>query len=404
MNDLADPPVNPDSPFCALGGGNPAVIPELASAWAEALGNLVASPGFDRLVGAYESPLGPSSFRRALAESFSERCGWPLTEENIAVVNGSQQAAFYLINMFSGPFPDGRSRRILLPVVPEYVGYADQGLDPQCFVGRRPSIEERGERSFKYRVDLDALRSSRRGGTVDWDGLGAMLLSRPTNPTGNVVTDEEVLGLATLAKATGIPLILDNAYGLPFPGIVFNGANPIWNEDIILCMSLSKIGLPSLRTGIVVARPETIQALSAMNAVAALATGGLGPAIAEGLLRSGELERLSREVVGPFYKKRSDLALEMISEELEGLPWSAHESEGAIFRWLWLRDLPISSKELYRRLKARNVVVLPGEGFFFGLEGDWKHSRECLRLNFSGPEELFRRAMMILSEELRRVY
>ena len=278
--------------------------------------------------------------------------------------------------MFSGTYPDGGRRKILFPVVPEYIGYADQGLEADCFTGRRPGIEMRGKRRFKYRVDFDSI-------AID-DTIGALCVSRPTNPTGNVLTDEEVRLLAAMAGARGIPLILDNAYGLPFPGIIFRKAEPIWNRDIVLCMSLSKIGLPALRSGIVIAREELVQALSATNAIASLATGSLGPAIAEGLVRSGEASlRLSREIVGPYYAAKSKRALEIVAQELGDLPWAAHESEGSIFLWLWFKDLPVPSRELDLRLKSRNVIVLPGESFFFGLEDDWAHSRECVRVNYS---------------------
>jgi valine--pyruvate aminotransferase len=396
MTDLSDPPADPESPFSMLGGGNPAIIPEVAAAWEASMRGLLDEKGFARLIGAYDSQIGSIGFRRAVAECFAERYGWGITERNVGIVNGSQIAAFYLLNMFSGTFPDGRRRKILLPVVPEYVGYADQGLGKDCFSGRRPSIEMLGERSFKYRVDFDTLE-------ID-DSIGAICVSRPTNPTGNVLTDEEVGQLAALAGAKGIPLILDNAYGLPFPGIIFREARPIWNEDIVLCMSLSKIGLPALRTGIVVAREELVEALSATNAIVSLATGSLGPAIAESLLRSGSLLKLSREVVGPYYAAKSRRALEIAAEELGDLPWAAHASEGAIFLWFWFKDLPIPSRELYLRLKSRNVIVLPGESFFYGLEGDWAHSRECVRLNYSGPEELFARGLRIMAEELRKIY
>jgi len=401
MTDLSSPPADPSSPFCMLGGGNPAIVPEIDAAWRDALRAIVESPGFSRLAGAYDSQIGPAGFREAVAGLFASRYGWPVSERNVGVVNGSQLAAFYLINMFSGPFPDGRRRKILLPVVPEYVGYADQGLDPDCFSGRRPTIDLIGERSFKYRVDFAGL--SPAGLALD-DTIGAMLVSRPTNPTGNVLSDDEVLRLAALARESGVPLIVDNAYGLPIPHIVFRDAAPIWNEDIVICMSLSKIGLPALRTGIVIARPELIDALAATNAIASLATGSLGPAIVESLIRSGELERLSREVVRPYYEAKSARALEIIGSELAGLPWRAHASEGAIFLWLWLPGLPVPSHDLYVKLKARNVIVLSGESFFFGLEEDWPHSRECLRLNYSGNEELFARGMRILGEELRRLY
>ena len=53
------------------------------------------------------------------------------------------------------------------------------------------------------------------------ESIGAICVSRPTNPTGNVLTDAEVYQLTDLARSHGIPFILDSAYGLPFPGIVF---------------------------------------------------------------------------------------------------------------------------------------------------------------------------------------
>ncbi len=32
----------------------------------------------------------------------------------------------------------------------------------------------------------------------------------------------------------GIPLVIDNAYGVPFPGIIFSEARPPWNPNIVL--------------------------------------------------------------------------------------------------------------------------------------------------------------------------
>ena len=56
-----------------------------------------------------------------------------------------------------------------------------------------------------------------------------------------MITDEELLKLDALANQHGIPLVIDNAYGVPFPGIIFSEARPLWNPNIVLCMSLSKL-------------------------------------------------------------------------------------------------------------------------------------------------------------------
>ena len=61
-------------------------------------------------------------------------------------------------------------------------------------------------------MDFDALESLPE---LKAGKIGAICCSRPTNPTGNVLTDGEMARLDTLAQEHGIPLIIDNAYGIP---------------------------------------------------------------------------------------------------------------------------------------------------------------------------------------------
>ena len=73
------------------------------------------------------------------------------------------------------------------------------------------------------------------------------------------------------------------------------------------------------------------------------------------------------------------------------------------FHWLWLKNLRVTTRELYERLKTREVLVVPGEYFFYGLEQDWPHSTECLRVNYSGPEKTVREGLQIIAEEVAKV-
>ena len=98
-----------------------------------------------------------------------------------------------------------------------------------------------------------------------------------------------------------MPLIIDNAYGLPFPGVVFSEATPVWDENIILTLSLSKLGLPGTRTGIVVAREEIIREIRSMTAIVGLSNNNVGQALARPLIESGEVLMLAQEVVKPYY-------------------------------------------------------------------------------------------------------
>jgi valine--pyruvate aminotransferase len=386
-------------PPLMLGGGNPAHIPELLAVFrARFRAVLDDDRDFRRLVADYPDPVGELTFRTALAGLLRRECGWDLGPENIALTAGSQQGFFLLFNLLAGPQADGGERRILLPLTPEYIGYGELGVTQDLFIARRPAIEHLPDRLFKYRVDFGAL-----------EGLGniaAICASRPTNPTGNVLTDEEVNRLRALARRLDVPLILDNAYGLPFPQIVFTEATPVWDENIILCMSLSKLGLPGLRTGIVVARPEIVAALGAMTAVTSLAVGSVGPVLVRDLVASGEIVRLSREVIRPFYQQRAAQALIWLREALAGCEWHVHTPEGAFFLWLWLPRLAITSGELYARLKGRGVLVLSGQHFFPGLdEGpgeQWPHRDQCLRISYARDEATVRQGIEIIADEVRR--
>ena len=89
---------------------------------------------------------------------------------------------------------------------------------------------------------------------------------------------------------------------------------------------------------------------------------------------------------------------------MAGLDCFIHKPEGAFFLWLWFRGLPITSQQLYRRLKARGVIVVPGEYFFPGLAEEWPHKYECLRMNYTSPEADVREGIRIIAEEARRAY
>lgn len=393
MEDLGAAMAAGDGNTLMLGGGNPAHIPEVEKIFRETLVEIVAEPALcSRMLGDYDPPAGHPAFREALAAELRARFGWPLGPENIFLSPGSQASFFSLFNALAG-----EGRKIHLPLVPEYIGYRDIGVGPSLFRSHRPGIELHGDHRFKYRIQPEAYAFQ--------DDVGAVCISRPTNPTGNVLTDDEVAHLSELTKAAGIPLILDNAYGLPFPRIVFNDATPFWDEHVILCMSLSKFGLPATRTGIVIARPEIVQALGRANTIQCLATPSMGPEIALRLLEKQQLFHLSEEVIRPYYHRKVNHASKLLEANLDGLPCRIHEPEGALFLWLWCPELPMSSRELYERLKARGVLVIPGEDFFPGLdEPDWAHQRECLRISYAMSDEVVERGLGIVAEEVRKAY
>ena len=382
-----------------MGGGNPANIPEIEAIMRQRLKSLANDPASARqLLGSYDPPQGNSQLIDALAHLFSKKLGWPITRHNIALTNGSQSAFFMLFNMLAGEFEDGTHKQIQLPMAPEYIGYADAGIAGDLFTAAHPTIDQLELRQFKYRVQFDHLNVG--------SSTGAICVSRPTNPTGNVITDEEVEQLDALAQANKVPLIIDGAYGLPFPGLIYTPATPFWNDNTIVCLSLSKFGLPGVRTGIVIANEETIQTLAGMNAIINLASGSFGAALTTDLIKSGEIIDLSQKVIRPAYEAQLAFAQKTLHRLMDpAIPYLMHKPEGTMFLWLWFKDMPISSQTLYERLKNRGVIVVSGHHFFVGITDDWQHQHECIRINYAAQNpQLIAQGMGIIAEEVRRAY
>lgn len=395
-----------------MGGGNPARIPEVEKMYRSRMEEILKNgEEFENLIGRYDAPQGKTSFLSDVADYMKRTYGWNITSENVAVANGSQSAFFYLFNMFAGTCTRDNGtqikKKIVFPLVPEYVGYADQCVEKDIFVGIPASFEFFDDNTFKYHIDFKALENHLSKHASETAGL---CVTRPTNPTGNVLTDDEIHHLSELSKKYNVPLFIDNAYGLPWPDIIFTeDAEPYWDENVILSMSLSKIGLPSLRTGIIIAKKEIISSISKINAIAALATGSVGQSIAGELIKSGKLIETARNSVRPFYENKSLKIQGYIHKYFAGTEYKIHKSEGSIFVWLYLPALKISTIEFYNRLKEKGVFVMPGEYFFFGNSPDSEpvenhpHYDKCLRLNYAGPEDDVEYGVKLIAEEYKKV-
>lgn len=396
--------------MCFMGGGNPAQIPDVEAQFKATLSALLSDPKkAHQLFGVYQSPQGDNTCLDALAAYLKNTFGWPITRRNIALSNGSQSAFYTLFNLFGGdrvgadktaqPGEAPARQLIQLPLAPEYLGYADIGIDKTLFRAARPSIELLDQQQFKYHVDFNRLDIA--------TDVGAICVSRPTNPTGNVLTDDEIDHLQALAQAQSVPLIIDGAYGAPFPSIIYSEIIPHWTPNTILVLSLSKLGLPGVRTGIVIADEPIIEAFSRANTVLSLAPGNLGPMLLTELLGQQSLSSMAHQTIRPFYEVRAQEALRACQQYLADVPCRVHKPEGAIFLWLWFEGLPISSQALYERLKARGVLVVPGEHFFMGLAAEdapWRHTQECIRVTYTQDPKVVADGLKVIGEEVRQLY
>src|SRR5574344_569902 len=174
MDDLNQGLLDPNA--IMLGGGNPAAIPAMLEAFQTEAHHQLANGELLKSMINYDGPQGKDQFTAALAALLKREYGWNISAKNIALTNGSQTAFFYLFNLLAGEFADGRKKKVLFPLAPEYIGYADSAL-----------CEELVGRLFKYHVNFSELEVG--------EDIGLIGVSRPTNPTGNVLTDDEIAQL-----------------------------------------------------------------------------------------------------------------------------------------------------------------------------------------------------------------
>jgi len=383
--------------FINLSAGNPLILPEVEQLWRDCTAQLLASSDYGEVVCRYGSSQGYTPLISAIAADFNRRYGLNLSDRNILITPGSQTLYFYAANAFGGYSPSGELRQIVLPLSPDYTGYGGVSLAPEALIAYKPALDINADaHRFKYRPDFSQLKIN--------EETGCVVFSRPCNPTGNVLTDEEVKKIAALAAPYNVPVIIDSAYAPPFPALNFTEMTPVFGENILHCMSLSKAGLPGERIGVAIGDERLIQILESFQTNMCIHPSRYGQAIAALAINSGALAEISSKVIRPFYQQKFDVLETTLEQAMPNIPWFLHRGEGAIFAWLWLKDLPVTDWEFYQQLKQENVIVVPGSSFFPGLREDWIHKQQCLRISLTASNEEIALGMQRLAKVAEQVY
>ncbi len=391
MKDIGEALLSPDAKrYCNLSAGNPLVIPEVENLWRDLMRDLLSAPEYGNVICRYGMTQGYEPLIRAVVTYFNKEYGLALTDKNVLITPGSQSLYFFASNCFGGYDNAGKLKKIVLPLSPDYTGYGGVSIAPEAVVSYRPEIEiAKTPHRFKYHPNFKALQ-------ID-EETGCVIFSRPTNPTGNVVTDEEVRQIAALAAKVNAPVFIDSAYGPPFPALNFTEMTPIFAPNVVHCMTLSKAGLAGERVGIAIGDAKILEALECFESNSMIHSSRLGQAIVARAIESGALQQLSTSIIRPFYRKKLTILEEAFDRYMPAnVPWYLHLGEGSIFAWVWFDELPISDSELYLQCKKAGVILVPGNAFFPGLQGTWQHTEQCLRLSLTASDEH-------LSEGVRRL-
>lgn len=149
----------------------------------------------DRL--GYTEALGIRPLREAIARHYADQYGLALAAERIVVTTGSS-GGFVL--SFLAAFDPGDRVALAAPGYPCY-RHILTGL------GIEPVLLETGP-AERYQPTPELLeRAAAEGGPIQ-----GVILASPSNPTGTMVTPDELAALASYCRSSGIRLISDEIY------------------------------------------------------------------------------------------------------------------------------------------------------------------------------------------------
>jgi valine--pyruvate aminotransferase len=386
-----------DTAWTNLGVGNPLITPEVKHFWKDVVGSLDNELLTNNLCH-YGDSMGLPSFRAAICDVFQNQLGWQITPENVLVTNGTQTLFYMLGSIFSEDKHAGKNK-VLIPSLPEYVGYEALMANPEHIDAKLGVEKSIDDSTFRYQLDIDAIES----GSSDYSGV---LLSQPRNPSGCVLSAQEMAFLESFSQKRDIPLVIDSAYGNPFPALCFKPVSMSLQENMLYSFSLSKCGIPGSRIGIAIGDKYLIKALAHFQCNSSIQASIHGQMMAEKALNNMALLNLCEHQLQPLYRSKFDLAMSCMNAFFEQVQWQVHEYDGGMFLWVKFNHIGLSDCEIYKQAKKEQLIVIPGSMFFFGLidaHNKLNNSSACIRISLAVENDALQGGLRTLSKIVKQL-
>lgn len=271
------------------------------------------------------------------------------TRDHVLVTNGGSEANFTAI---WGLLEKGDQAAIMLPNYMQSWGLS------RAFAGKTNGFnlaEKHEGGTSRWALDVDGLRKAVNKKTK------LIVVTNPNNPTGSVLTKDEMDEVLRVARKANAWLMVDEIYrGAEVSGPM---SPTFWGryDKLLITSGLSKaFGLPGLRTGWIVGPPKTISKLCAYRDYTTLTPTMLSDRLARIVMEPARRERVLERTRG------------IIRAHLPKLEAWIHTHDD-IFSYIppvagaigYVRyKLPISSTALFDKLrKDYSVLITPGDHF-----------------------------------------
>lgn len=242
------------------------------------------------------------------------------------------------------------------------------------------------------RLDLNALESAFAG---DADGRrpAAYLLASPHNPTGTQHTAQELAGVAELARAYGVRVVVDEIHGpIELPGAEFVPylSNPAGSDALVLTSASKAWSLAGIKSALMIAGDDAVPDLALVPHEASGGVNHVGVIAHVAALREGG-DWLDAVLAG-LARNRSLLG-RLIHDELPGAVF--HRPQATYLAWLDCRGLGLDTEPGRAFLARGRVALNPGHTFGHGGDGH-------VRINFATSPEILTEAVRRMASVLPR--
>ena len=384
-----------DKIWTNLGVGSPYITTEIHNFWNEVVQSLDHEL-LTRNLEKYGEFGGTLSLKKIICTVFNAELGWEIEPENVLITNGSQNLFYMLSCIFTAKNGPYDNKKILIPMVPEYPGYGALTIDPNsidAILGLENILDEY---TFQYQIDIDMINSI----TTDYSSV---LLSQPKNPSGGVLSEQELVFLQKFSQKRNIPLIIDSAYGNPFPSLCYEPISLPLTENMLYSFSLSKCGIPASRVGIAIGEKYLIKALLNFQCNSSIQPAIYGQMLAEKALNGMRLLSFCQEHLKPLYWAKYMIAMSCLKLFFEDVQWQVHKYEGGMFLWLRFLHKDLFDSDIYDEAKKEQLIVIPGSIFFFGVSDEIKKTQACIRISLAVEDDELQRGFQILSRVVNKL-
>lgn len=292
----------------------------------------------------YAPIVGLPELRAAIAARVQSRSGKPCTPENVVVVPGTQGGLYTALQCIAGP---GDEVIVPEPMYATYEAVVGASGATMVNVPLRPETD--------FHLDLDALARAITPKTrVIW-------ITSPHNPTGAVMTRDEVEAVARLCRQHDLWLVSDEVYeDLTFarPHVHAWGLDGMADRTVVVSSLSKSHAMPGYRMGWIVGPPALAQHL--FNLLLCMLYGA-PPFLQDGALAAfkGNLPEVA--AMREDYRRRAELMARLLAEAPN---CKVTPPEGGMFVMLDVRGTGLGSDAFARGLlKAEQVAVLPCDGF-----------------------------------------